>query len=75
MASAWRPQVSVLIFQLGWARLGARYTLVVSEHPGSDSDSPIRSDREGVPHFSGIRASQIRLELANRVGPRRGVTL
>ena len=44
MASAGRPRVSVRIRQLGWAMLGGRYTLVVSEHLGSDSDPPIGSD-------------------------------
>ena len=48
MASAGRPRVSVRIRQHGRARLGGRYTLVVSKHPRSGSNSPIRSDREGV---------------------------
>ena len=34
--------------QRGPARLRGRYTLVVSEHPGSGSDPPIESDRKGV---------------------------
>ena len=44
MASAGRPLVLILIRQPGRARLGGRYTLVVSEHPGSGSDSPIGLD-------------------------------
>ena len=56
MASAERPRVSIRIHQLGRAKLGGHYTLVVLEHPESGSDSPIgsdqpiRSDREGVLH-------------------------
>ena len=48
MASTGRPLVSVWIHQLGRARLGGRYTLVVLEHPGSGLDPPIGSDRKGV---------------------------
>ena len=52
MAPAGRPQVSVRICQSGRARLGGRYTLVVSEHLGSGLDPPIGSDLEGVLHES-----------------------
>ena len=47
---------------------------MVSEHPRSNSDLLIRLDREGVLHFSGIRASRIWFGPANWVGPRKGVT-
>ena len=52
MASTEHPRVLIRILQLGWARLGGRYTLVVSKHPGSGSDPPIGSDRKGVLHQS-----------------------
>ena len=48
MASAGHPRVSIQICQLGQARLRGRYTLVVSEYPGSGSDPPIGSDRKWV---------------------------
>ena len=48
MDSIERPRVSVQIRQPGRARLGGHYTLVVSEHPGSGLNPPIRSDQEGV---------------------------
>ena len=51
MVSAERPRVSVRIRQLGCVRLRGRYTLVVSEHPGSSSDPTIGSDQKGVLHF------------------------
>ena len=46
MASAGRPRVLVRIHQPGRARLGGRYTLIVTEHPRLISDSPIGSGRE-----------------------------
>ena len=46
MALSGRPRVSVRIRQSGRARLGGRYTLVVSEHLGSCSNPPIGSDRK-----------------------------
>ena len=48
MASVGRPWVLVQIRQPGRAKLGGRYTLVASEHPGSLSDPPIWSDQERV---------------------------
>ena len=45
MALAGRPRVLVRIRPPGRTRLKGRYTLVVLEHPGSDSDPPIGSDR------------------------------
>ena len=51
------------------------YTLAVSEHLRSGSDSSIGLDLKGVLHFSGIRASQIWFGPVNRVGPKRGATL
>ena len=57
MASTGYTRASVRIRQPGRVRLGGHYTLVILEHPGSGSDSPIKSDQEGVLHFSGIRAS------------------
>ena len=50
MASVERPWVLIRIRQPGQAKLRGRYTLVVSEHPGSGSDPPIGSDRKGVLH-------------------------
>ena len=58
---------------IGSDRKGALH-LSASEHLGSGSDPPIGSDRKGVLHLSGIKASQIRLGLANRVGPKRDAT-
>ena len=50
MASAGCPWVSDRIRQPDRAGVGGRYTLVVSEHPGSGSNSPIGLDRKGVLH-------------------------
>ena len=45
MASARHPPFLVQIRQPGQARLGGRYTLGVSDHPGSGSNLPIGSNR------------------------------
>ena len=46
MASVGRPRVSFRIHQPNWAGVRGYYTLVVSEHPRSGSDTPIGSDQK-----------------------------
>ena len=52
-------------------RVGGVTVSLVSEHPGFGSDSPIGSGRRKGAPVSGIRASRIWFEPANRVGSKK----